>query len=319
MPASWSPGGLTSVVHGGAGWLAVGGAGPSAPVVPLPRPAPPAPAGSSAGSAGVVITSTDGNTWQPGASAPLTAPGTTLSQAAAGPSGYVVVGSAAAPGGGPGPAAWYSAGLSTWTRATITQAGPAGAGGPMRAVTAARPGFVAVGSAGSAPAVWTSRTGWAWQLTRLPLPAGAVSAVLTQVAAVGGRVVAAGAASRAAVAGHVATSPVSFAAVSSDDGRSWREVILHAPAGPSTITALAAAGSGFAAAGLSGIPGQQALLTWWSPDGLSWHGGQPVAGPLRGGVQQITALRGADGTVTGAGYAVTQSGEHPLSWHARYR
>ena len=319
MPASWNRGGLTSVVHGGAGWLVVGSAGPSAPVVPplpLAQPAPPAPAGS----AGVVMTSADGSTWQPGISAqPLTAPGTTLAQAAAGPSGYVVVGSAATPGGGPGPAAWYSAGLSTWTRATITRAGPAGTGGPMLAVTAARPGFVAVGSAGSAPAVWTSRAGSAWQLTRLPLPAGAVSAVLTQVAAMGGRLVATGAASRAAVAGHVA-GPVPFAAVSGDGGRSWREVVLHAPAGPSTITALAAVGSGFAATGLSGAPGQQALLTWWSPDGLSWQGGRPVAGPLGGrGVQQITALSATDGTLTGAGYAVSQSGEHPLLWHARYR
>ena len=90
----------------------------------------------------------------------------------------------------------------------------------MLAVTADRSGFAAVGSAGNAPAVWTSPTGSAWQLTRLPLPAGAVSAVLTQVAAVGGRLVAAGAASRAAVAGQVA-GPVPFAAVSGDGGRSW--------------------------------------------------------------------------------------------------
>jgi hypothetical protein len=319
MPASWSPGSLTSVVHGSAGWLAVGTAGPSVPSAPPAQPAPPAPAGPAASSAGVVMTSADGSTWQPAATAqPLTVPGTTLAQAAAGPSGYVIVGSAAAPGSGPGPAAWYSAGLSTWTRATVTQAGPSGTGGPMLAVTAARPGFVAVGSAGNAPAAWTSRTGSAWQLTRLPLPAGAVSAVLTQVAAVGGRVVAAGDAVRAAVAGHVA-GPVPFAAVSGDEGRTWREVVLHAPAGPSTITALTAAGSGFAATGLSGVPGHQGMLTWWSLDGLSWQGGQPVAGPLRGGgVQQITALSARDGTLTGAGYAVTQSGEHPLSWHARY-
>jgi hypothetical protein len=320
MPASWSPGSLTSVVHGSAGWLAVGNAGPSVPPVPLAQPAPSAPAGPVAGSAGVIMTSADGSTWQPGTTAqPLTAPGATLAQAAAGRSGYVVVGSAATPGGGPGPAAWYSAGLSTWTRATISQAGPAGTGGPMLAVAAAQPGFVAVGSAGSAPAVWTSQSGSAWQFTRLPLPAGTVSAVLTQVAAVGGRVVAAGDASRAAVPGHMA-GPVPFAAVSGDDGRTWREVILRAPAGPATITALTAAGHGFAAVGLSGVPGDQVMLTWWSPDGLSWQGGQPVAGPLHGrGVQQITALSAVGGALTGAGYAVTQSGDHPLSWHARYR
>jgi hypothetical protein len=274
----------------------------------------------------VVVTSVDGRTWLPAATVqPLTAPGATLAQAAAGPSRYVVVGSAAAPGAGPGPAAWYSAGLSTWARATITQAGPAGTGGAMLAVTADRSGFAAAGSSGKAPAVWTSPTGSTWQFTRLPLPAGAASAVLTQVTAVGGRVVAAGDALRAAGAGQHGAGQygaglVPFAAVSGDGGRTWREVVLHAPAGPATITALTVAGRGFAAAGLSGVPGDQAMLAWWSADGLSWQGDEPVAGPLHGrGVQQITALSAVDGTLTGAGYVVTQSGEHPLRWRAQYR
>lgn len=103
MPASWSPGSLASVVHGSAGWLAVGNAGPSAPALPLAQPEPPAQAGPEAPSAGVAVTSVDGRTWLPVATAqPLTAPGTTLAQAAARPSSYVVVGSAATPGGGPG-------------------------------------------------------------------------------------------------------------------------------------------------------------------------------------------------------------------------
>lgn len=320
-PAAWRPGSLTSVVHGSAGWLAVGNAGPSVPPAPLAQPAPPALASPAAPSAGVVMTSADGRTWLPEVTTqPLTAPGTTLAQAAAGPPGYVVVGSAATPGGGPGVAAWYSAGLSTWARATITGAGPAGTGGLMLGVTADRSGFVAAGSSGSAPAMWASPTGSHWLLTRLPLPAGAASAVLTQVAAVGGRVVAVGDASRTAVAGRHVAGTVPFAAVSGDDGRTWREVILRAPAGPAAITALTAAGSGFVAAGLSGVPGNQAVLAWWSPDGLSWHGGEQVAGPLHGrGVQQLAALSAASGAVTGAGYVVTQSGEHPLGWRARYR
>jgi hypothetical protein len=316
LPASWHVGSLTSVVHGGAGWLATGLAGspaqPGAPAQPGPA-APPSGTGPAAPPQGVVMTAAGGSTWRPAAGAQsLEAPGTTLAQAAAGPAGYVVVGSAAGPGGRLAAAAWYSAGLSTWSRATV-----AGTAGQMLAVTAGRAGFVAVGSAGTAPAVWTARTGLAWQPTALPLPAGTVSAVLTRVTAVGGRVVAVGDATRAA-AGQAA-SPVPFAAVSGDGGRHWRETMLRAQAGSATVTALTAAGNGFVAAGLSGVPGNQAMLSWWSAGGLSWHGGAVVAGPVPGrGVQQLTALSAVGGVLTGAGYAVTQSGEHPIIWHARY-
>ena len=316
LPAPSRAGSLTSVVHGGAGWLATGLAGapapPGAPAQPGP-PAPPSGAGSAAPPQGVVMTAADGKTWRPAAGAQsLEAPGTTLAQAAAGPTGYVVVGSAAGPDARPAAAAWYSAGLSTWARAAV-----AGTAGQMLAVTADQAGFVAVGSAGTAPAVWAARTGSSWQPTALPLPAGTVSAVLTRVTAVGGRVVAVGNAMRAA-AGHAA-SPVPFAAVSSDGGRHWRETMLRGQAGPATVTALTTAGDGFVAAGLSGVPGNQAMLGWWSADGLSWHGGTPVAGPVRGrGVQQLTALSAVGGALTGAGYAMTQSGEHPIIWHARY-
>jgi len=302
VPATWHPGSLTSVVHGGSGWLAVGQAGP------------PAQPGSPPSAVGVVATSTDGRTWQPATGAqPFAAVGTSLAQAAAGSAGYVVVGGAPGPGGRPAAAAWYSAGLTTWTRASVT-----GTAGQMLAVTTDRSGFVAVGSAGNTPAVWTARTGSAWQPVGLPLPAGTASGMLTKVTATGERVVAVGNATRPAGAGHAA-GPVPFAAVSSDGGGHWRETVLRSPAGPATVTALTAAGHGFVAAGLSGAPGNQAMLSWSSPDGLSWQGGTPVAGPLPGrGVQQLTALSARDGALTGAGYAVTQSGEQPVSWHARY-
>jgi hypothetical protein len=304
VPASWGSGSLASVVHGDAGWLAVGQTEPRARSLP----------------AGLAMTSTDGKAWHALARGqPLTAAGTSLAQAAAGPAGYVVVGGAAGTGGAAAPAAWYSAGLSTWARAAVTGAGAGGAPGRMLAVTADRSGFAAAGSAGNAPAVWSSRTGSAWRLTVLPRPAGTTSAALTQVTAVGARVVAAGTAVRAGM-GQQGPGPVSFAAVSSDGGRTWREAFLRGPAGPSTVTALTAAGQGLVAAGLSGETGNQAMLIWWSPDGLSWQGGEPVAGPLPGrGVQQLTALSAAGGALTGAGYAVTPSGEHPVRWQARYR
>ncbi len=244
-----------------------------------------------------------------------------LTQAAIGPAAYVVVGSAPGPDGSPAAAAWSSIGLSTWTRAAVGTGAAIGPGpaGQMLAVTADRSGFAAVGAVGNVPVVWTSPTGSAWQPIALPLPPGTASAVLTRVAAVDGRVVAVGNAATHAAAGPPAAGTVAFAAVSTDGGRHWRETVLREPAGPSTVTALTAAGSGFVAAGLTGQPGTQAMLIWWSPDGLSWQRGQPLAGPLPGrGVQQLTALSAVGGVLTGAGYAVTQSGEQPIRWQARY-
>jgi len=310
LPAARRPGSLASVVHGGSGWLAVGQAGlPAQPGLPPPT--------------AVAVTSADGRTWRPAASAQqFAAPGTALTQAAVGPTAYVVVGSAAGPGGGPAAAAWYSVGLGTWTRATVGTGGASAPGpaGQMLAVTADRSGFAAVGSAGNVPAVWVSRTGSSWQPIALPLPPGTASAVLTRVAAVGGRVVAVGTAATHAAAGSPAAGSVPFAAASSDGGRHWHETVLAGPAGPAAVTALTAAGGGFVATGVTGQPGAQAMLIWWSPGGLSWQHGRPVAGPLPGrGVQQMTALTARGGVLTGAGYAVTQSGEQPIRWQARYR
>jgi len=190
------------------------------------------------------------------------------------------------------------------------------------AVTAAAPGFVAVGSAGGGPAAWTSPTGSGWRFTAVPRPAGGVSAVLTQVSAAGGRVVAAGYEWRAGQA------PVPFTAASADGGRTWQDSVLPAPPVPALVTALTAAGHGFVAvgrpgavaAGRTGRPGRQAMLAWWSPDGLTWHGGVPAGGG-RGGpfVMQINAVTAGNGTLTGAGFAASTAAEHPVLWHARYR
>jgi hypothetical protein len=223
----------------------------------------------------------------------------------------VVVGSTQA-GGGPAPAAWFSADLRTWALAPLT--GAAG-GGQMLAVTTVRSGFVAAGAAGGSPAVWTSPRGSAWQLRTLPRLAGAASAVLTRVTATAKRVVAIGDAYRPA-----GGPPVPFAAVSADGGRTWRESVLPAPPGPAVVTALAAAGHGFVAVGRPGLPGQPGLLAWWSADGLTWHQAGPAGGGVPGPfVTQINALTAAKGTLTGAGFAASGSAEHPVLWHARYR
>ena len=295
LPASWRSGSLLSVVRGGSGWLTVGQAGTQAPYQP------------------VILMSASGTSWAPASGAgPLTAPGTSLAAAAAGPAGYVVVGSTPA-GGTSAAAAWFSADLTTWARAPLTGAG---GGGQVLAVTAVRSGFVAAGAAGSAPAVWTSPGGSAWRPRTLPRPAGTVSAALTRVTATGERVVAVGYAYRGAAAGPA----VPFAAVSADGGRTWRESVLPAPAGPVVVTALTAAGHGFVAVGHPGPPGRPGLFAWWSADGLTWHHAGPAGGGVPGPfVTQINALTAANGTLTGAGFAASGSAEHPVLWHVRYR
>jgi hypothetical protein len=321
LPGAWRSGTLVSVVHGGRGWLAVGHAAAPAPVGSGPSPARP-----------VALTSAAGISWAPAsAGSPLAAPGASLAQAAAGPAGYVVVGSAL-PGSAarhtPVPVAWHSKGLGTWARVPLpvpggSAAGGAAAGGAaagqVLAVTATAPGFVAVGSAGSRPVAWTSPTGSAWRFTAVPRPAGAVSAVLTQVTAAGGRVVAAGYEWRAGPA------PVPFTAASADGGRTWRDSELPAPPAPALVTAVTAAGHGFvavgsgAAGGHTGLPGRQVMLAWWSSDGLTWHGAVPAGGG-RGGrlVLHINAVTAGNGMLTGAGFAASTAAEHPVLWHARY-
>jgi hypothetical protein len=185
------------------------------------------------------------------------------------------------------------------------------------AVTAARSGFVAVGAAGRLPAVWTSQSGSAWRFAALPRPAGATGAVLTKVTAAGGRVIAAGYELRS---GPAPTGGSLFTAVSADGGRTWHESALPAPPGPAAVTALTAAGHGFVAVGRDGPPGRQRMLAWSSSAGLTWNDAAPAAGgPGRPFVIQINALTAAGGTLTGAGFAVSATAEHPVLWHARYR
>jgi hypothetical protein len=295
LPASWRSGALLSAVHGGSGWLTVGQAGVQAPYQP------------------VILMSASGTSWTtaPG-TGPLTSPGTSLAAVAAGPAGYVVVGSTPV-SGKPVPAAWFSAGLNTWALAPLNGTAD---GGQMLAVTAARSGFVAAGAAGSSPAVWTSPGGSAWRLHPLPRPAGTAGAVLTKVTAIGDKVVAIGSEYHSAAAG----SSVPFAAVSADGGRTWRESVLPAPPSPAVVTALTAAGRGFVAVGHPGLPGQPGLLTWWSANGVTWHYAGPAGGGVpRAFVTQINAVTAGNGTLTGAGFAASGSAEHPVLWHARYR
>jgi len=239
----------------------------------------------------------------------------------------VVVGSArtggTAVGGNPAgaaaaPAAWYSKNLGTWANAPLPVPSgyePAGAPGSQAlAVTAAAPGFVAVGSAGTTPAAWTSRNGSAWNFTAVPLPAGAAGAALTQVTATGTREVAAG------YAWRPGSAPVPFATVSTDGGRTWRDALLPGPRAPAMVTALTATAHGFVAVGHTTPPGRPVMLAWWSSDGLAWQDGVPAGGGPAGSlVTQINTVTAGNGTLTGAGFAAGSATEHPVLWHARYR
>jgi hypothetical protein len=310
-PSSWrgqGPG-LTGVVHGGAGWLAVGGEGGPA--------GQPGAAGALYPGAGpgsqqpVVMTSADGRTWDPAAGAgPLTGPGLTLAGVAAGRPGYVVAGVRDVHGQ-PMAALWWSADLSTWVPQGWTGSARSGVPSALLAVTVGPAGFAAVGAVGAHPAVWLSRDGQGWQARPLALPAGARSAVLQHVAIRGSRITALGTQARP-------SGPAPFAVVSVNGGRTWRTARLPAPGGPAGVTALVTAGGGFLATGALGDGSDQDVIVWWSHDGLTWHAVRPSGQWLRGpGAQQITGLSMSGSMLTGVGYTATGSGQQPVLWQLR--
>jgi hypothetical protein len=287
---------LTSVTHGASGWLAVGWVVAAAPEHPI------------------VVTSRDGSAWTAAdGQSVFAAPGAFTFQAAAGPSAYVVVGEQVL-GGRPVAAAWWSTGLNVWQRATgAAESDLEGNDAPrqMLAVTATASGFAAVGAHGVHSAAWVSANGRQWRLSDLPLPPGATSAVLTNVASRGGRVVAMG--SQMGVRG---TTP--FAAVSADGGKSWRETVLPRPGGPARVTALAAGSRGFTAVGVFGTQAEGDVVIWSSRDGLTWKTATPTGTGLSGrGLQEITALTAAGSKLTGAGFTASSLGEHPTLWLTR--
>ncbi len=317
VPPSWhgTGPGLTGVVHGAAGWLAVGGeGGPAGTVIQMGAAGILGSATAPAGQQPVVMTSPDGATWGPAAGAgSLAGPGLTLTGAAAARSGYVVAG-IQDDHGQPVAALWWSANLSTWVpQGSWTGSAPAGAASALMAVASGKAGFAAVGALGAHPAVWLSRDGQGWRSRPLPVPAGASSAVLQRVAIQGHRITALGTRARP-------SGPAPFAAVSVNGGSSWREIALPVPGGPASVTALVTAGGGFLATGTLGAGGTQDVIVWWSANGLTWKAVRPAGKWLTvPGAQQITGLSVSGTTLTGVGYAATGTGRHPILWRARIR
>jgi hypothetical protein len=290
---------LTGVADGAQGWVAVGGVQSGATQHP------------------VVVTSAAGRSWQTADSAgPFTGTGLFTSAVAAGPAGYVIVGRQVS-GGRTVAAAWWSAGLTGWQRATDAAPGAldmAGAGRQMLAVTAGASGFTAVGSAGSHPAAWTSGNGRTWRAVTLSLPSSSVKAQLSQITVNGRVLVAVGTATMAA------GRTVPFAAMSKDGGSTWTETLLPSPGGAAAVDAVAATGAGFTAVGTFGVAGGQNVVIWTSTDGAGWTSNAPSVTGLGGqGIQEITGLTVSGSTLTGVGFTASAASETPTIWRSPIR
>ena len=258
---------LTSVTRGPEGWLAVGGPGP------------------------VAFTSADGVSWQPAAgNLAHDLAGMSTLTVAAGPAGYVVVGNPAAAGTA---GLWWSPDLASWSQARGMS------DGKVLAVAADERGFVAVGSRDGKPAAWTTFSGRSWTIAHVPMPAGASSAVLQQVAVNGNRVAALG---QATVRGDV----VPFAVLSVDGGASWGRVPFASPGPDAAFTALIASAGGFIAVGQYGPSGQAVPAAWTSASGTAWAR-TPLSG--LGSAYRITALAPAGTAATAIGSVATQQSE----------
>lgn len=270
LPARSVPATLTSVTHGRAGWLAVGVPGP------------------------VVLASANGTTWRPAAGNISGGLGKiSVVSAAAGPRGYVILGKLAVQGGGCVADVWWSANLTSWTRAHDVN-GTKGSSQTL-AVAALADGFVSVGSHNGRPTAWVTSDGTTWRTIFLSGPA---NAQLNQIAVIGARVVATGGSD------GQGDGTAAFAVSSPDGGATWQQVNLQLPAPGTVVTALAAGQHGWIAAGQYGAPGRPRVVVWkLAPGKNTWAQAQVggITGPGTGRTPEITALGVSEGAVTGIG------------------
>jgi hypothetical protein len=265
---------LTAVSQGPSGWIAVGSTNSNGTVEP------------------VVLWSPDGVTWTPQpALTSVAGSGAQFLGVAAGPGGYLVAGKVGS-GSQARVALWWSTDLKNWTNGETNGS----AGSYAAAAVAVGNGFVAAGSENNCHTIWISTDGRNWTAMDLAKPAGTSSAALRSVAAdANGRFVAAGSA-----AGGAGSVPIVVTS-GNNGGADVRQVVLNAPAGGATVTAVTAASDGFAAVGLAGPANAQHAVEWTSPDGVNWSAATPVASA---GASQLTALTDTGTMVT----ATAQSG-----------
>jgi hypothetical protein len=234
--------GLTSIAHGPAGWIAVGGAT------------------SGAAQGPVVLTSADGTAWHSVSdTAEFSGTGLHTAAVAASGHGYVVAGQQVS-GSRTFAALWWSPDLKHWVRTPNGGLDGRLAPSDLYAITATNGGFIAIGTHENAPAIWVSGTGQNWGQGTFTLPDGATSGSLHLIAVSGNRIVTAGNATTAA------GTSIPVVITSTDDDKTWQQITLAKPGVAASITSLTAEGSGFTATGKSG----GAAATWTSPDGLTW-------------------------------------------------
>lgn len=268
---------LTSVTYGDHGWIAAGGSAHH----PL------------------VLTSSDGRNWKlVSYEHSFRFGGEHVFGAAAGSAGYVVVGLITHRGRMVA-ADWWSTNLVYWQRGGNGGLDGRLASSQMRATVATTGGFVAVGQHGRKPATWMEGSAHDWMLMDLPMPAGASSAVMTQAAASGERVVAIG----DAVTSH---GLVPFAAVTPDGGATWTESSLIPPGRHTTVvTALTYTGTSFVAAGES----QNKAVYWTSASGTNWSAPKAAGN----GITVLTGLAPGGNQITGVGVMM----DRPTVWDVR--
>ncbi|MBG0833431.1 hypothetical protein HS041_37660 [Planomonospora sp. ID67723] len=289
---------LDDVAHGRRGWLAVGGA-----------------MNGVASTEPLLVTSADGQNWRRVPVMGSLAPGdgrTFLAAhaVAAGRSGYVLAGEerdlASAT-----PVLWFSSDLKRYTRAGRLPSG--GAGVRLHDVSPTSSGYMAVGGSGTAGretgVVWVSADGVNWSAREPVLPAGASAAILRHVVTYGGQVVVAGGA-------ETEDGPRAFAAVSRDNGATWRTTWLPADRA-AAVQDLAATQEGVVAVGWQGEPGEGDSAAWTSEDGLSWQRHTPTRGRLAGeGAQGLGAVAVSGDRVVALGRSTTYDADHLILWRS---